>query len=369
MKLFFSENTRFMVLLICFLFAGNLYAQNNNSKGDGFPINRSEVIKTAHTYTRVHWYMSKDNQRGHGCKGNFKSTYRIGHRVGMGYKWGAWDDVKTFLTRIEDGYGTGTGGYVNYKDYSFDCVTGTSCTGLVSRAWRLNHKYTLTYPDSPNIPRQMHEITNPVEGVDFRNYKTSMIKKGDAFMNKSHIILFVYETRDRTAMVIDSGSSGVSFREMSYKELADNGYTAIRYNNIRDEKNPVGTIKNPMIIDSDKFPFNHTGNTRDVASMEFDRYAKDADFNEQGPEFVYELRVQVSGKVLITLDEPRNEGIDNDLYFLKSLKKNEKRIASECLMRGDEWIARYLYPGIYYIVVDSGKDQPGEYRMLVTFAR
>jgi hypothetical protein len=213
--------------------------------------------------------------------------------------WGGWDDVDTFIRKIQAGYGTGTGGNVSYNEFSIDCVTGTSCTGLVSRAWHLNRKYTLNYPQYPEIKEQFHRIIHDIEGVDFVNHKTKMLKKGDAFINKTHIILFVYETRNGTVMVMDSRFNGVSFRETSWKELARNDYKAIRYNNIMEVSNPKGPIANPIVIKSDDFPISIENNTRDFVSMEFDRYTIDQSFDEQGPEIIYNFQMKSKNKVQI----------------------------------------------------------------------
>ncbi len=349
---------------------------DKENKVDGPSITQSEAILTAHEFTRIHWDMTEKNQSSISCNDNYKSMYPIGHRVGMGYMWGGWDDVETFLKKVAEGYGTGTGGFVHYEDedpsnerdddYSRECVTGTSCTGLVSRAWNLNRKYTLNYPQYPEVLEQFHRITYDIEGVDFLAHKTDMLQKGDAFINKRHIILFVYETRDKTAMVIDSRLFGVSFREASWKELADGGYKAIRYNNIKEVINPQGTMNNPILINADKLPFSDENNTRDLVSMEFDRYSVASVFNEQGPEVIYKLQVNSKKTFGIYLEsEVLNEGIDNDIYLLKSLKRENKYFAENSIDRGNNLIIEELEPGEYYIIVDSGKDQPGEYKLVV----
>lgn len=330
---------------------------------DGPPVTRSEIILKAHEFTRVHWKMEKVNKTGTSCNGNFKSEYLEGPRIGMGYMWGGWDDLDDFLAKIASGHGTGTGGNVSYLEYPKDCVTGTSCTGLVSRAWHLNRKYTLNYPQHPEIKEQFHRITHDIEGVDFLNHKTDMLKKGDAFINKGHIILFVYETRDRTPMVIDSRSKGVSFRETSWRELHNIGYKAIRYNNIKETSNLTGTIYNPIPINSDDFPISLNNNTRDFVSMEFDRYSIDPNFNEQGPEIIYKLEMKSKKDINIYINQIINEGFDNDIYLLKSLNRNDAFFATDCIARGDSWIGQVLDPGTYYIIIDSGKDQPGEFKL------
>ena len=334
---------------------------------DGPPITRSEVILTAHEFTRIHWQMMEKNQIGTNCEGNFKSEYPVGARIGMGYMWGGWDDIDTFLKKISVGHGTGTGGNISYKEFSKDCVSGTSCTGLVSRAWHLNCKYTLNYPQYPEAKEQFHRITFDINDVDFSNHKTETLKKGDAFINGGHIILFIYETRDGTAMVMDSRANGVSFREMSWMELEEGGYKPIRYNNIKNVNNPQGTLSNPIIINFNDLPVSLENNTRDFVSMEFDRYSIAPAFNEQGPEVIYKIQIETKSKVLLFLTEVINEGIDNDIYLLKSLNSNNNYLATDCIARGDSWVVQELDIGNYYIVIDSGKDQPGEYKLNIRY--
>ena len=152
-----------------------------SSKVDDPLVTRSQVVLTADKYARVKWFMAKINLKGIGCGNSFTSDYPVGPRIGMGYKFGGWDSIDTFLSKIAKGYGTGTGAET-YKTIPFDCVTGISCTGLISRAWKLNHKYTLIYPNQPDVPRQFNEITNIVKGADFLLKKTKELKKGDAFL-------------------------------------------------------------------------------------------------------------------------------------------------------------------------------------------
>ena len=128
---------------------------------------------------------------------------------------------------MSQGYATGTGGGITWENIPFDCVVGVSCTGLVSRAWHLNNKYTLNY-DDPDIPRKFEEITHVIEGVDFGARKVSELRKGDVFINRYHVMLFVYETIHGMPMIIDSSYGGVRFRRVSWYELASERYTAIR---------------------------------------------------------------------------------------------------------------------------------------------
>ncbi len=142
-------------------------------------------------------------------------------------------------------------------------------------------------------------------------------------------------------------------------------YTAIRYNNIRGEINPPGTTENPIIIDSDSFPYTNAGNTRDVVSMQFDRYSVAPEMNQQGPEVIYQLRLRLPGAVSIRVSDIKNEGIDNDIHLLSSLQWSDRFEALDCIARGDHEIVANLDADTYYLVIDSGKDMPGEYTLTV----
>ncbi len=332
----------------------------------GPPVTRSDVILTADKYARLHWTMSPANRTGITCGDHFVSDYRTGNRVGMGYKWGGWNNIDDFLEKIDADYGTGTGGGADtYEHYSIDCVVGVSCTGFVSRAWHLYQKYTLCYPN-PDIPRKFCEICQEIEGVDFVNRQVDALKKGDAFINDYHTILFVYETRDGKPMVMDSSIEGVHFRQLTWDYLASQGYKPIRYDNITETTNPVGTIVNPIVIDSDALPFTHDGNTRDVVSMEFDRYSAAATLLQVGPEAVYELQMKSSGTVTMIVTDIKHEGIDHDIHLLGSLDRmDDIMMAANCIERADNLITRELDQGTYFVIIDSSTDAPGEYRLMI----
>jgi hypothetical protein len=286
----------------------------------------------------------------------------------MGYKWGGWNDIDDFLGKIDQGYGTGTGGGSNtYEDFSIDCVVGVSCTGFLSRAWHLNEKYTLCYKD-PDIPRKFCEITYTIEGVDLGSRQVSLLRKGDAFINDYHTILFVYETKGGEPMVMDSSMPGVRFRRLTWEYLDSEGYRAIRYINIEETSNPRGTIENPFLIESDDLPFIHEWNTRDVVGMEFDRYSAAPLIGHIGPEVVYSLRMDESAVVSMTVTDIKHEGINNDIHLLGSLDRNDEQMAVDCIERADNTITRELDGGIYYIIIDCNNDLPGEYTLTVDLA-
>ena len=329
---------------------------------DGPSVTRSEIILKADTFARLHWTMTEENRTG---PGSFVSTYPVGERIGMGYKWSGWNTVDEFIAGIEAGYGTGTGAYVSYQDYPFESVVGVSCTGFVSRAWQLNHKYTLNYANRPDIVYKFNRVTSPVENVDPASGDLTSLKKGDAFINSGHIILYVYTTRNGGIMIMDSSIEGVRFREIPWYFFSQNGYQAIRYNNIVEVADPAGTITNPITIFADDLPCTLHGNTRDVISMEFDCYSSAPEMNEQGPEVIYRLQLPVAGTLTVTVTDIKNEGIDNDIHLLRSLALNEDREAVESFASADNTLSVSVTAGTYYLLFDSGEDRPGEYILTV----
>ena len=373
-KLFFKLFVILFFLILnsaCFkqnqktLIIENKIDPGNNNNVDGPPVTRSEVVLTGDNYTKIHWKMNEKNRSGTLCERKFTSYYPVGDRIGMGYKWGGWDNIEEFTEKIEQGCGTGTGGNVDYSHIPFECVTGISCTGFVSRAWHLDNKYTLNY-SNPEIEKKFQEITHNVSGVNFYNQQTSNLKKGDAFINSQHIILFIYETRDGHPMIMDSSFEGVKFRQISWSYLANNGYIAIRYNNINDESNQQGTKQNPIIINSDNFPFTDIGNTRNIISMEFDNYSSSSNKNEQGPEVVYQLQLNSSGTIKINITDSKAEGIDNNVHLLKTLHKEQFK-AKDCIASADNNISTSIDSGTYFLIVDSGFDYPGDYTLSINF--
>jgi hypothetical protein len=335
---------------------------NGDRAVDGPPISRSEAILTADKYATARWTMTEQNRTGVTCGGTFVSNYPVGARVGVGYKWGGWTDVDDFLDKVSRGYATGTGGGLTYETIPFDCVVGVSCTGLVSRAWRLDHKYTLNYAD-PDIPRKFQEITHVIEGVDIGAGRVAGIKKGDALINEYHVMLFVYETTDGAPMIIDSSYEGVRFRGVSWSMLAREGYTAIRYNNILEDVEPEGTISNPFDVEPDMSEISIAGNTRDVVSTEFDNYSIEPSRAKPGPEIIYRIRTDASGTLTVSIADFEQEGIDNDLYLLSSLDRDEARMARDCVARGDSSLEAALDAGTWYLIVDSANHSPGEYTL------
>ena len=335
---------------------------------DGPPVTRSQVIATADQYASVQWTMTEENRTGITCGGTFVSNYPVGARVGVGYKWGDWTHIDEFLDKISQGYATGTGGGLDYETIPFDCVVGVSCTGLVSRAWHLDHKYTLNYPD-PAVTRKFSEITHPIDGVDISAGWVDELRKGDALINSYHTMLFVYETTSGVPMIIDSSLEGVRLRSVSWGTLAAEGYEAIRYNNIVEDDDPAGTISNPIDIQLGTDAISIGGNTRDVVSLRFDGYSGDPAFRQPGPEIIYRLMVAEPGVLTASINDLKSEGIDNNLFLLSSLDRDASLMALDAVEAGDSALQADLDAGTWYLIVDGGDDLPGRYTLELFFRK
>lgn len=340
--------------------------ESNNTEVDGPRVTRRRAILTADRYARAHWTMTEENRTGVTCNGTFLSNYPVGDRIGVGYKWGGWTELDEFLEKVAQGYATGTGGGITWEIIPFDCVAGVSCTGLVSRAWDLDNKYTLNY-DDPEIPRQFHEITHVIEGVDLAARKVSALKKGDALINRYHVVLFVYETTHGMPVIIDSSFNGVRFRRVSWYDLASDRYTAIRYNNIVDEPDPEGTVTNPIELSTRMDRVTVKGNTRDVVSIELHTYSIVPSLREPGPEVIYTIDIREPGMLEAEITQVKYEGIDNDIFLLESLARDTQGMALGCIAWGDIGIEAAVGMSTYYIVVDGKNDSPGEYTLTVRF--
>lgn len=359
----FSVLTFLAVALAC---QDDALSPNDGGDVDGPPVTRSQALLTADRYASVRWTMTEQNRTGVTCGGTFLSNYPVGGRTGVGYKWGGWTDVDEFLDKMSQGYATGTGGGLSYETVPFECVVGVSCTGLVSRAWHLEHKYTLNY-DDPSIPRRLAEITHQIEGVDIGAGRVDGIEKGDVFINEYHVMLFAYETTGGVPMIIDSSYEGVRLRPVSWSLLAGEGYTAIRYNNITEDLETPGTASNPLDLQLAADAISIEGNTRDVAGIEFDSYSIEPYPEQPGPEVIYRMRIEGRGTLTASITEFKREGIDNDLHLLSSLDRDDSGMALDCVARGDNFLEAVLDAGTWYLVVDSGNDAPGAYTLSVSF--
>ncbi|HPG35722.1 MAG TPA: hypothetical protein PLG63_05240 [bacterium] len=314
---------------------------------------RGEAILIGDTFVREHWSCSAANTTGasQSCPSGYSSYYSVGNYIGVPYKWGGFDSIAQFRDKISQGYGAGS--------YSSDgvlaCVTGVDCSGYVSRCWEQTTKYG----------------TSTIQGISYELGSTGEMKKGDAF-NKAgtHIVMLAYYHRDGSPVIMEAAGGDYRkavFRKVTWSYL--NGYVPIRFDSISEDTNVTGTVSNPEIIDS--FPYFHSGNTRNMNSLEIDSYSAKPETMETGPEVIYQFTVSTSGTVDISVTDNQSEGIDNDIHLLTTLNVDGSGMATDALARDDHNIVMHIDAGTYYIVVDSfsssGVDKPGEYTMSASF--
>ena len=316
-------------------------------------LERGDAILIGDTYTREHWSCSSANTTGtsQSCPSGYASYYSVGDYIGVPYKWGGFDSIDQFRDKIAQGYGAGS--------YSSDgvlaCVTGVDCSGYVSRCWEQTSKYG----------------TSTIQGISSELGSTDDMKKADAF-NKagSHIVMLTYYHRDGSPVIMEAAGGDYRkavFRKATWSYLS--GYVPIRYDNIEDDTNVEGTISNPIVINS--FPYEGSGNTRNMNSLEIDTYSIKPETSETGPEVIYEFTVDVSGTIDVSVTDIQDEDIDNDIHLLSGLNIDGNNMATEALARDDHNIIMHINAGTYYVVVDSysssGNDRPGEYTISASF--
>lgn len=316
-------------------------------------LERGEAILIGDTYTREHWSCTTANTTGasQSCPSAYTSYYSVGNYIGVPYKWGGFDSMDQFRHKISQGYGAGS----YSSDGVLSCVTGVDCSGYVSRCWAQTSKYG----------------TSTIHGISSELASTAEMKKADAF-NKagSHVVMLTYYHRDGSPVIMEA--AGGSYRKTVFRKTTWsylNGYKPIRYDNIENDTNVVGTISNPIKIQS--FPFTDSGNTRNVFSLEIDSYSVKPETPETGPEVIYTFTIENPGTIDLSVTDIQAENIDNDIHLLSSLNVDSNRMATDALARDDHSIIMHIDAGTYYIVVDSysssGNDRPGEYTMTASF--
>lgn len=316
-------------------------------------LERGDAVLIGDTYNREHWNCTSANTKGtsQSCPSAYTSYYSVGNYIGVPYKWGGFDSIDQFRTKLSQGYGAGS----YSSDGVLSCITGVDCSGYVSRCWEQTTKYG----------------TSTIQEISSQLGSTSAMKKADAF-NKagSHVVMLAYYHRDGSPVIMEAAGGEYRktvFRKVSWSYL--NGYLPIRYDNIADDTNVEGTISNPVKINS--FPYLSSGNTRNMNSLGIDTYSIKPETNETGPEVIYEFTVGIPGTIDISVTDIQSEGIDNDIHLLSSLNIDSNKMATNALARGDRSIIMHIDAGTYYIVVDSfsssGADKPGEYTMSASF--
>lgn len=123
-----------------------------------------------------------------------------------------------------------------------------------------------------------------------------------------------------------------------------------------------GTRNTPYEVPLDSLPFTHAGNTLTSDERNHDTYSCST-ANEGGSEVWYQLRVEESKAVRITLSD--RDDVDVDVHLLSGGTE-----ASSCTSRDDRTIDATLPPGDHFIVVDTyvsgGIERSGEFLLTIS---
>jgi len=206
------------------------------------PISRAEVLEIARSYAEHRWHSSAKNvlhgpdhdhiqvntpdRSAPGSEDNTALWTVDADNVGMPYKWGGFDTLKSFDAGIRNGKAAGDLYSGEKRKKGGNAVSGEAvgvdCSGFISRCWKLKEKYgTSTLEtlcsklDSP-ADLQPGDVMNSVEG---------------------HVVLFVKwldDTRSRGLFYESEPFSKVITSEHDIATLVSEGFHPLRYRQIHD---------------------------------------------------------------------------------------------------------------------------------------
>ncbi len=111
------------------------------------------------------------------------------------------------------------------------------------------------------------------------------------------------------------------------------------------------------------FPFHHQGNTRIDGERLFESYDCAPSVKEEGPEHWFKVVVERSGRLVASIPETIDDGVDIDLHLLSVSD------TGDCLVRAHRRLSHQVQPGTYWLVLDSysggGMELPGSYELTV----
>lgn len=216
----------FYALLIFGLQSAAIYAE---------PITRVEVIKIAKAYAEHDWEATDRNVLHGKDKGGVhvdtpdgegEGLWKKGANVGVPYKWGGFDSLKSFGDGVKAGKAAGdlysaAKRQAGDKEVSSHAV-GIDCSGFISRCWKLSQKHG----------------TSTLSRVSDKLPDASKLKAGD-IMNTSggHVILFAKwldEAKTRALFYEAEPFSKVIASEYDVASLVSSCFKPLRYREIRD---------------------------------------------------------------------------------------------------------------------------------------
>jgi len=226
---FFRWNRLAAILAALFMIGlqtGFIYAE---------PITRDEVIKIAKSYAECRWE-AKDGNVLHGNdksgvnvdtpNGDREGLWKPGANVGVPYKWGGFDSLKSFEDGVKSGRAAGDLYSAAKRRAGDKAVSGQAvgidCSGFISRCWKLSQKHG----------------TSTLSRVSEKLSSASKLKAGD-IMNTSggHVILFAKwldEAKTRALFYEAEPFSKVIASEYEVASLVSSGFKPLRYREIKD---------------------------------------------------------------------------------------------------------------------------------------
>lgn len=124
---------------------------------------------------------------------------------------------------------------------------------------------------------------------------------------------------------------------------------------------PPGAACNPVRVD--RFPFEHSFDTRRAAEALLDAYGCDPATDERGGEVHYDVVLAAPSRLVARVEEA--EGVDVDLHLLLSGDPED------CLERANTELEQRLPAGVYRLVVDTyhdDRDRAGAYTVRLQVA-
>ncbi len=207
--------------------------------GPAGSVTRSEALAIVATYVKTSW-MGEARHRFHGHDSRDIPVrtpdahrgggyWKIDHvNYGVPYKWGGFDTPRSFMAGLKKGKYAGDISSPYKRKFLHAAISedavGIDCSGLISRAWRL---------DRPYSTRELPEICDRLESWHD-------LKPGDILNRYNHHVVMFTGWKKRGELIYGCEAGPVSgwracgsVVEVDYLKELD--YQALRYRNMRDD--------------------------------------------------------------------------------------------------------------------------------------
>lgn len=222
---------RFPILCLSLVLAGAACAW-------AIPPTRAEAVSIGRSFLEYQWTATERNVL-HGLDADgidvqtpdFASTqlrgnWSIGANTGVPYKWGGFDDLRSFDAGIREGKAAGDLYSSEKRQKGGDAVSraavGIDCSGFISRCWKLERKHS-----TGTLVSLCRQLDTPAD-----------LLAGD-IMNApgGHVILFVEwmdPGKSRAKFLEAEPFSKVIESERAIADLLASGFKPMRYRKIRE---------------------------------------------------------------------------------------------------------------------------------------